>query len=752
MRSSSSQPSRLSKLASRLSSDDLNKPSPKEFPPKNFKSLVVGCGSDMLGQLHSVGNKEITAVVLKPTLLPLETDDVSVMAISAGPQLSACVLQRREATEMPLPEGTSYVDEVLTCTLYVWGQGLGQTFKQPTAVQFPKKDKEKGKDTMNDAPCPSPLAGSIRHTLRGVMKVSCGHDHMAVIDHNGHCWTWGDGAMGKLGHGSRTSLKEPKLVAALASKHALSVACGGSTTCVVACERAVFAAGRHRVVVPSTGRGSTGGSSSKTSSRASSRPSRGALGTRLDDVQEGDEDEDDNEDDGKGTQGRQQPGSAASTATSADDVVLLCGDLYVCGSAKAGQLGLDASKGTGSSSSSGGTSSFVAVPTRVTSLDREEDSQGSTGYVVAKGAAGMHHTLVLAVALASWQAAATAVADDSGGGGGGLARPESFVTETAVYSCGYGEHGRLGHGDEESRSVLTRVVFPATGEVPGGGGITRSFYNSFNTCGGGKDFFRSGVAPPSFTPTDVAAGEQHSLVSGRCGGAFSWGANDYGQCGLGAPSTTAMALSPTAVPLPEGVHVRAIACGGRHSSALTSCGKVLLFGWGDDAQCGGAEKSVYWPRPVRLPRLDCDGAAGGRYYKMSPTDLALGMSHSLVLLRHEDHVPPAPKKPRPVPAEVVAVVVAEASAKVPSPPGRKSAVLVDEDDDGEGRGVPPAAVRGIRELLAIRREEQEDPVVTNQAAEEAVEEDVKDADEEEEEEAEEENETSVAFFMTEEDF
>ena len=144
---------------------------------------------------------------------------------------------------------------------------------------------------------------------------------------------------------------------------------------------------------------------------------------------------------------------------------------------------------------------------------------------------------------------------------------------------------RLGVGDEEKREVPTRIVFPAIdGGASSNTGVSRSFYSSFNTCNGAKDFFRSGTGPPTFTATDISAGEQHSLVSGN-GACFAFGSNEYGQCGIGSPTTTEMAMTPVLIPIPEGVTVKAIAAGGRHSAAITQCGKFLLFGWGEDAQC-----------------------------------------------------------------------------------------------------------------------------------------------------------------------
>lgn len=79
----------------------------------------------------------------------------------------------------------------------------------------------------------------------------------------------------------------------------------------------------------------------------------------------------------------------------------------------------------------------------------------------------------------------------------------------------------------------------------------------------------------------VSAGEQHSLAAGRQG-AYSWGSNSFGQCGAGNPNTTPFLLAPQKIPIPTGIHVSKIAAGGRHSAAVSTCGKLMSWGWGEE--------------------------------------------------------------------------------------------------------------------------------------------------------------------------
>ena len=59
-------------------------------------------------------------------------------------------------------------------------------------------------------------------------------------------------------------------------------------------------------------------------------------------------------------------------------------------------------------------------------------------------------------------------------------------------------------------------------------------------------------------------------------GAYSWGSNSHGQLGLSNPRSIEQVLEPTKIPLPEAMIVKVLTAGGRHSGAVTFCGKVCI--------------------------------------------------------------------------------------------------------------------------------------------------------------------------------
>ncbi|CAN1746824.1 Ultraviolet-B receptor UVR8 [Linum perenne] len=124
---------------------------------------------------------------------------------------------------------------------------------------------------------------------------------------------------------------------------------------------------------------------------------------------------------------------------------------------------------------------------------------------------------------------------------------------------------------------------------------------------------------PGVRIVNVAAGGRHTLVlsgilifskSSDIGQVWGWGYGGEGQLGLG--SRIRMVSSPHPIPCIESSHgrdrpaatsrggtisegqssrvlgnyIKAIACGGRHSVAITDAGVLLAFGWGLYGQCG----------------------------------------------------------------------------------------------------------------------------------------------------------------------
>jgi hypothetical protein len=74
---------------------------------------------------------------------------------------------------------------------------------------------------------------------------------------------------------------------------------------------------------------------------------------------------------------------------------------------------------------------------------------------------------------------------------------------------------------------------------------------------------------------DISCGVQHSLVLTNCGEVYAWGSNYYGQIGNGCNSDQSI---PIKVKGFNNERVVMISCGGWHSMALTECGHV--YSWG----------------------------------------------------------------------------------------------------------------------------------------------------------------------------
>ncbi|KAJ0178719.1 hypothetical protein K1T71_005494 [Dendrolimus kikuchii] len=74
----------------------------------------------------------------------------------------------------------------------------------------------------------------------------------------------------------------------------------------------------------------------------------------------------------------------------------------------------------------------------------------------------------------------------------------------------------------------------------------------------------------------VACGSYHSIALTNNGDLYAWGANSYGQCGLGTISNKEM--TPQPITSLAGIPIALIACGSNHTFALSKSGAV--FGWG----------------------------------------------------------------------------------------------------------------------------------------------------------------------------
>lgn len=126
----------------------------------------------------------------------------------------------------------------------------------------------------------------------------------------------------------------------------------------------------------------------------------------------------------------------------------------------------------------------------------------------------------------------------------------------------------------------------------------------------------------------VACGEAHALACTAGGRVLAWGRAAEGQLGLGEERGAAAPVrAPEPVPLPgRGTTAVGVACGARHSLAVTSDGRAFLWGWSLHGQAGAADVSCVWS-PRLLEGLPVEAhAAGG----------AAGIGHTCLWTRAGD--------------------------------------------------------------------------------------------------------------------
>jgi len=133
-----------------------------------------------------------------------------------------------------------------------------------------------------------------------------------------------------------------------------------------------------------------------------------------------------------------------------------------------------------------------------------------------------------------------------------------------VYTWGWGENGRLGHGSE--RTLYEPTLLPLHDEVV--------------------------VA--------AACGAGHTMICTRDGTVLSWGLGTNGQLGHGRWRNR---FSPSRLKFLSGISVSVIACGSWHSAAVTTTGQLYCWGCGEAGQLGNGKDSLPDEVSQCLPRL-----------------------------------------------------------------------------------------------------------------------------------------------------
>ncbi|KAK4532772.1 hypothetical protein CCYA_CCYA13G3629 [Cyanidiococcus yangmingshanensis] len=179
-----------------------------------------------------------------------------------------------------------------------------------------------------------------------------------------------------------------------------------------------------------------------------------------------------------------------------------------------------------------------------------------------------------------------------------------------LYTCGWGAYGQLGHGSRADELSLLAVAF--------------------------RD--EHGNPIQNLKIVKVASGDRHSLALTDDGRVYGFGSNEYGQLGLSSEveeveEKKLAANRESIFPEPRLLHHGAlagrrivlVACGERHSVALSDAGEVICWGYGKNGQLGLGEKTTIAPVPQVLN--DASSLFGSRRV----IDVACGHENTLFL-------------------------------------------------------------------------------------------------------------------------
>ncbi|RDX59031.1 Ultraviolet-B receptor UVR8, partial [Mucuna pruriens] len=189
-----------------------------------------------------------------------------------------------------------------------------------------------------------------------------------------------------------------------------------------------------------------------------------------------------------------------------------------------------------------------------------------------------------------------------------------------VCSWGRGEDGQLGHGDTDDRPLPTQLSALDAQQIDSiacGADHTLAYSESRNELysWGWGDFGRLGhgnssdllipqpiIALQGLRIKQIACGDTHCLAVTMEGEVQSWGRNQNGQLGLG---TTDDSLVPQRIQTFQGVPVKMVAAGAEHSVAITENGELYGWGWGRYGNLGLGDRNDRWI-PEKVSSVDCD--------------------------------------------------------------------------------------------------------------------------------------------------
>jgi len=189
----------------------------------------------------------------------------------------------------------------------------------------------------------------------------------------------------------------------------------------------------------------------------------------------------------------------------------------------------------------------------------------------------------------------------------------AITADGSVWSWGFGASGRLGHGDQQAQLLPKkaealgghRVVAVSAGgshslALTADGAVWGWGFGDYGRLGHGD--YQSQWQPKKIEAlagqrvVAVSAGFTHSLAITADGAVWSWGDGIYGKLGHGDEQIQQL---PRKVEALAGQRVVAVSAGSAHSLALTADGAVWSWGYGYDGRLGHSDQQ-HQPLPKKV--------------------------------------------------------------------------------------------------------------------------------------------------------
>ncbi|KAI3452828.1 hypothetical protein Pfo_009491 [Paulownia fortunei] len=187
-----------------------------------FQSRLGKAFADIISYTATAKNPHLAnSVAYSPALQPSGAVDNS-NARSSGAETFRVSLSSAVSSSS---QGSCNEDIDSWGDVFIWGEGTGDGVVGGGLIKV-----DRSSNTKIDALLPKALEST---RVLDVQNIACGQRHALLVTKQGEVFSWGEEAVGRLGHGVEADVSHPKLIEVLSGKSIEMVACGEYHTCAV---------------------------------------------------------------------------------------------------------------------------------------------------------------------------------------------------------------------------------------------------------------------------------------------------------------------------------------------------------------------------------------------------------------------------------------------------------------------------------------------------------------------------------------